>query len=334
MNREKIVYAIGEIDFDMVLDSDEHFKGAKQSEKVARVSSFLATKSIKRGNNMKKILTFAACFCLFIAAVFFIYPKDGNNGGGTDNQTPDQLYAAWFNGYLYEPISQLEHEIFPALSGIYEKTVTGYRYNINEEHIGEYIGIFPAIEHLDLSEGRAYHYSAYPDYDSIIIVERGSEYSFYIAHAGILPEGASCDSTTMLYYYGNPSEIRLYNTDESVISITGEELELVLSMLDGKELSSYNTTEKVVFDAWYRENGDVGVSFENGKVSYDNPEIREMYTEFETQGTKDLWMNTEKGFSDIYIYYNPRFKYFAINHYYYYFLTDAEVEVISSVIGS
>ena len=331
MNNHKIIHTVGEIDFDMVEDSEKDFRSDGFTEKVPYVRAFLNTKIKKGENNMKKILTFAASICLIVLVAVFVFPRDNNELDDNNDQSADRSYAVIFNGYTYEPIRSPDLTRFPALSEISETTVVGHKYNILEEHIGEYIGVFPAVEDLGLEEGKAYHYSEYPEYDTIIIVERNGEYSFYIAYYGdISPEAANI-STDVLYHYGNPEKIRLDVFSEERI-IDGEDMALLLATLEGKSRVSYNEIEAVVVDAWRKEKGDEGVDIVDGEVTYDSAHIRQMFVEFMTgDGVRDMYMDTDRGF-EIYIYYNPTFNYFAVDHYYY-FLTEDDIPVINEILA-
>ncbi len=331
MNNQKIIHTVGEIDFDMVEDSEKDFNSNALTEKVLYFRPFLNTKIKKGENNMKKILAFAASICLIVLVAVFVFPRDNNELDDNNDQSADRSYAVIFNGYTYEPIGSPDLTRFPALSEVSEPTVVGYKYNISKEHLGEYIGVFPAIEDLGWEEGKAYHYSEYPEYDSIIIVERKGEYSFYVAYSGnISPEAANI-STDVLYHYGTLEKIRIDVFGEERI-IDGEDMALLLATFEGKTRVSYNEIERVVVEAWRKEKGDDGVDFVDGEVTYDSAHIRQMFVEFMTgDGVSHMYIDTDNGF-EIYIYYNPTFNYFAVDHYYY-FLTDDDISVINEIIA-
>ncbi len=330
MNNHKIIRTVGEIDFDMVEDSEKDFKSDDFTEKVPYVRTFLNSKIKKGENNMKKILAFAASICLIVLVAVFVFPRDNNELDDNNDQSADRRYTVIFNGYTYEPIGSPDLTRFPALSEISEPTVVGHKYNISEEHLGEYIGVFPAVEDLGWEEGKAYHFSEYPEYDSIIIVERKGEYSFYVAYSGdISPEAANI-STDVLYHYGNPEKIRLDVFDEERI-VDGEKMELLLAALEGKSRVRYNEIEEVVVDAWRKEKGDAGVDIADGEVTYDSAHIRQMFVEFMTADGVNMYMDTDRGF-EIYIYYSPTFNYFVVDNRYYYFLTEDDVRLSNEII--
>ena len=330
MNARELLRAIGEIDYDMVIDSEKEFEKPSLSQKSTYGWAFLSNLLMKGRKNMKKILVCTLCVVLCVGLAAVISQLDAwnvspDNQGG---QSPDRSYAIVFNGYNYEPVGTPDFERFPALAELCEETATGYKFNLSAEHLGEYIGVFPASEKLGLSEGSAYHYAEYPDYDSIIIVEREGEFFLYVATSGALPYDAT--STTVLNYYGEPVEIRVaYSADEE--GIVGDELRTIIRALEGKERVAYSEIERVSFDFWYAECGDAGVRLADGKLMFDSKEIRQTYIDFTTRDTSNLWLKTDRGFDDIYIYYNPTLNYFAVDHYYY-FLTDVEVEIINSVL--
>ena len=320
MTKNELLAAIGEID-DRIIEEASPYKAKEVT----------IPNTLKRRNTMTKFLALAACFCLIVGGLFFAF-GDEIFDGKDSAQTPDRSYAVWFNGYLYEPISHHYHEVYPELSDIYEKIVTGYKYNIKKEHIGEYLGVFPALKDVH-PEGKAYRFSLYPDYDSIIIVEREGKYSFYVADGGILPEGSPTDSTTTLYYYGQPTSFVFFYPDESYKTITGEELNTIMSLLSGKELTDYNKIEEKVFNEWYAEKGDVGVSFDGEELSYDSAEIHAEFTAFMTEGNRLIWINTDKGFKNLALYYNSKFGYFNFMAKSYE-LTESEAKMLKEIIES
>lgn len=331
MNAMDLIRAIGEIDYDMVIDSEKEFKKPALSQKKAYVWSIFDHLLMKGRQNMKKILVCTLCVALCAGLVAVISQLDRSNTLPDDqggDQSPDRSYVTIFNGYNYEPIGTPDFKRFPALEELSEKTVTGYSFNIEPRHLGEYIGVFPAIDEPGFGEGVAYHFAPYPSYDSIIIVDRNGEYSLYVAHSGALPYDAT--STTVLNYYGEPVEIRVaYSENERVI--VGDELYTLLRALEGKDRVMYDEIDRASFDYWYAERGDAGVRLVDGKILFDGEEIRQTYIDFTTQNTSHLWLKTDRGFDDIYVYYNPTVKYFAVDHYYY-FLTDDEVEIINQLL--
>lgn len=331
MNNHIIINIVGEIDFDMVEDSEKNFKSNDFTEKVLYFRPFLNTKIKKGENNMKKILAFAASICLIVFVAVFAFTRDNNELDDNNDQSADRSYAVIFNGYTYEPIGSPDFTRYPAISEISEPTAVGYKFNISEEHLGEYIGVFPAVDDFGWEEGKAYHYSAYSEYDSIIIVERNGEYSFYVAYSGSISLEKANNSTDVLYHYGTLEKIRIdVFGDERIID--GEDMALLLATFEGKTRVSYNEIERVVVEAWRKEKGDDGVDFVDGEVTYDSAHIRQMFVEFMTgDGVSHMYIDTDNGF-EIYIYYNPTFNYFAVDHYYY-FLTDDDISVINEIIA-
>lgn len=331
MNARDLIEAIGNIDYDMVIESEKEFGKSSLSQKNTYGWAFFGDLLMKGRKNMKKILVCTLCIVLCVGLAAVISRLDAWNispDNQGDGQSPDRSYAIVFNGYNFEPVGTPDFERFPALAELCEKTVTGYKFNLSAEHLGEYIGVFPASEKLGLGEGVAYHYAEYPDYDSIIIVEREGEFFLYVAISGALPYDAT--STTVLSYYGEPVEIRAaYSADEE--GIVGDELRTIIRALEGKERVAYSEIERVSFDFWYAEWGDAGVRLVDGDLVFESNEIRQTYIDFTTRDTSNLWLKTDRGFNDIYIYYNPTLNYFAVDHYYY-FLTDGEVEIINSIL--
>ena len=334
MTKSELIRAFGDISDNYLSEADLYISQRNSSSYKSNCKQRITNRRITK-TSMTKFIALAACFCLIVGGVFIAINSEylfENPNATPDADGHDRVYGAYFNGYYYEMITHHYHEVYPELNDIFEQTETGYIYNIKEEHLGEYIGVFPAI--LDVyPEGKAYHYSAYPDYDSIIIVKRENEYTFYVASSGNLHSSIPTDSSTTLYHYGAPTELRvIYGTDEKENILHGEELIAVFDILSGKKRVSPAVIEEKVYNKWCETYGSAGVHFNGKDLSYDSAEAREKFAFFMAETNTHLWVSTDKGFNDVLIYYNAKFGYFNYQNYNY-MLTEDEVIAIEELLG-
>ena len=274
----------------------------------------------------------AACLSIAVAIGLIIGLQNAQNGNSASAQKPDRVYGVWFNGYFYEPLAirQGFEQIFPELSELQGE----WKYEIGEDQLGEYIGVFPATDWEGYSEGRAYHWKAYPDYDSIIIAERDGVYTFFISHGDQILGGIRQNADAVITKLGLPDSVLYFTVDDNEEEqISGEDAAYVLCRnLAGKEIyTDHADVSRQKFERWYAEKGDVGVRFENGETVFDSHEIRIEYAKFFGSTIHVLWMTIENGFC-LRITFDPEYNYIVICGNYYQ-LTDTESAAISSAFG-
>ena len=286
----------------------------------------------KKRNTWTKWISIAACFCLIITATIIVIPYMNSNDSGT--QSPDKSYAVSINGFLYEPISLPEtfYEKYPELENVTEKITTGHKYRISAEDLGEYIGIVPALDEAKLPEGKAYHWLAYPNLDSIIIVEREGKYSFYVSDGYIFSSESINSSSSILEKYNLPdSALNLEVLDSEVIITDKAEIADICEIISNKEHDAELSYRNRIWEAWQSEKGDVGVSFDGTDFSYSNPQIHEEFAHYFGENIKTIIVNTENGF-EITLRVDLKYNYFLLNNKTFN-LSQEEVEQLSNLLN-
>lgn len=276
----------------------------------------------------------AACLILMIAVTIIIVPHtDRGNQGGHQVERPAISKLQVINGFWYEPLSNPAwyFDQYPELAQIAISKLSD-QYAIKDKDLGEYIGIVPAHEKAGLPEGKAYHWSAYPNLDSIIIVERNGDYTVYIANTFMPFDN----------YHNSSIILKKYNLPKSSISIEVENMEISLSdscsifefcsIIANKEHDSEHAYTNRIWQAWQDERGESGVRYDGKEFSYDNTEIRDEFTAFRTANIQSIWINTENGF-EIHVLFDPKFNYFIMCNRIFN-LSQAESEQLSILLGT
>lgn len=315
MTNKDLYREFGNIDFDMV-------EAAAPAKKL---------KSKKR-NAWTKWVSIAACFCLIITATIIMIPYMNSNDSGT--QSPDISYAVAINGFLYEPLSQPTtfYEKYPELENVTEKITTGYKYLISAEDLGDYIGTVPALDKAHLPEGKAYHWSVYPDLASIIIVEHDGKYSFYVSEGDIFSSASINGSSSILEKYNLPdAALNLDVLDSEIIITDKSKIAEICAIISNKQHDAEFSYTNRIWEAWQSEKGDVGVSFDGTDFSYSNPQIHEEFAHYFGENIKTIVVNTENGF-EITIRVDLKFNYFLINNKTFN-LSQAEAEQLSNLLS-
>ena len=286
----------------------------------------------KKRNTWTKWVSIAACFCLIITATIIVIPYMNSNDSGT--QSPDISYAVAINGFSYEPIYLPEtfYEKYPELENVTEKITTGHKYHISAEDLGAYIGTVPALDKAHLPEGKAYHWLAYPNLDSIIIVEREGKYSFYVSDGYIFSSESINNSSSILDKYRLPdSALNLEVLDSEVIITDKAEIADICEIISNKEHDAELSYRNRIWEAWQSEKGDVGVSFDGTDFSYSNPQIHEEFAHYFGENIKTIIVTTENGF-EITLRVDLKYNYFLLNNKTFN-LSQGEVEQLSNLLN-
>ena len=286
----------------------------------------------KKKNTWVKWVSIAACFCLIITASIIMIPYLNRDDSGT--QSPDISYAVAINGFSYEPIYLPEtfYEKYPELENVTEKITTGHKYHISAEDLGAYIGTVPALDKAHLPEGKAYHWLAYPNLDSIIIVEREGKYSFYVSDGYIFSSESINSSSSILEKYNLPdSALNLEVLDSEIIITDKSEIAEICAIISNKQHDAEFSYRNRIWEAWQSEKGDVGVSFDGTDFSYSNPQIHEEFAHYFGENITTIVVNTENGF-EITLQIDLKFNYFLINNKTFN-LSQAEVAQLSNLLS-
>lgn len=255
------------------------------------------------------------------------------NRDDSGTQSPDISYAVAINGYLYDPLSQPTtfYEKYPELETVTKKITTGYKYLISAEDLGDYIGTVGALDKAHLPEGKAYHWLAYPNLDSIVIVEREGKYSFYVSEGYIFSSESINSSSSILEKYNLPdSAISLDVLDSDIIITDKSEIAEICAIISNKQHDAEFSYRNRIWEAWQSEKGDVGVGFDGTDFSYSNPQIHEEFAHYFGENIKTIIVNTENGF-EITLRVDLKFNYFLINNKTFN-LSQAEVEQLSNML--
>ena len=319
MKREKISEAMGNI-------SSRHIKEAAE---------FKAEEKPHRSKNAwMKWGAIAACFCLIISlGIYFALNNPLIESNGNDTQKPDIVYAQYINGYLYEQIFDPNPycEKYPEIKDIAESITTGYKFNLSEKDLGEYIGIAPAIDKANLPEGKAYHWLAYPNLDSVIIVEREGKYSLYFFTGEVYIEDAQSSSSILAKYNLPENAVSIDNLNSEEIITDKSQISEICEILSNKQHDSEFVYRDRIWEAWLSEKGEVGVSYDGTDFSYSNAEIREEFAAYFGGNIKTIVINTTNGF-EITLRVDLRFSYFIMNSKTFN-LSQAEVEQLSGLLN-
>jgi len=297
-------------------------KTPKIAISIGHIDDDLITAATKSRNNKRsywvKWVSIAACFCLIITAAIIMIPymSSSDNNDGLTQSSDSMSYAMAINGFLYEPLSLPEtfYEKYPELENITEKITTGYRYRISAEDIGEYIEIVPALETAHLPEGKAYHWSAYPNLDSIIIVEREGMYSFFVSEGYIFPSESIDNSSSILAKHKLPESAVNFEVEDYALIITDKSvIAEICAIFSNKEHDADHSYRNRIWEAWRSEKGDAGVSFDGTDFSYSNPQIHEEFAHFFAENIRSIIVNTENGF-EIVLRVDLKYNYILINN--------------------
>ena len=301
MNREIISEAMGNI-------SSRHIKEAAE---------FKAEEKPHRSKNAwMKWASLAACFCLIISlGIYFALKNPFAEPSDKDAQNPDIVYAQYINGYLYEQIFNPEphYQKYPELKNVAESITTGYKFNLSEKDLGEYIGIAPALDKANLPEGKAYHWLAYPNLDSIIIVERKGKYSLYFFSGEVYLEDTQSSSSVFGKYNLPEKVVSMENLNSEEIITDKAQIAEICEILSNKQHDSEFVYRDRIWEAWLSEKGEVGVSYDGTYFSYSNPEIHEEFAAYFGENIKTIIINTTNGF-EITLRVDLRFSYFILNN--------------------
>ncbi len=313
MRRDVLCDAIGAIEYEFI----EEYTDLKRKLK-------------RRKNRMKGWLKYsaaAACLALAVCIGAAVVPmfNHGDDGGN------DEAYAVYFGNFLYEPIAVGDHSGYPAIKALMVGATSDNKYDIREEHLGEYIGVFPGAESIGLEEGAAYHFAAYPDYDSVIIVERGGEYSFYVSEGNALSDAVAKDSSSAFLTHGLPESAEALYTEHFETLLDIEIAADLFSCLDGKDATDASMIERSKYDAWCALYGESGVFFDGKTFSYESEEKYQDFYAFVNENIHSLWIKTDKGFQNLLILIDLKFNYFTFcgNSY---LLSEEECEALSKLI--
>ncbi len=324
MKKELVFEAVAMLDSDLIDDcistSDELTSQKKPSRRT-----------------IKRAVAVAACLLLIIGLGTAMIPLlNSHNGPGDYADSGDFIYAVEFGDFLYEPISANFFAELPEIKALYKPEYFGDvdPYEITEEHLGEYLGVFPPMPAFGVHvEGKAYRFAAYPEYDSIIIVEQAGKYRFFASYGlAFSVVKAETDSTALFGYFGLPETFKGLYLDKFPKETASEEIsDELFAVLCGKEEVDPLTVVRTEWEAWCKEHGDTRVTFDENGLSYHDQAAHQEYADFCSENTHSFFVSTNSGFHQLQIIVNTEFNYFSFQHNYY-LLTEEESAAIERII--
>lgn len=345
MNGEDIFRELGYIDPQLIISAQPKEFSITSDKAPCEPSDGRKEKTKKSFARFERWASIAACFCIvavitimFKSGVFFGYKASVENDAEYDKsntQTPDIVYGAYFNNLFYQPFSQLSSdakaiwiEKLPELSDWEDGTLSD---GIARKTVGEYIGVFPAIEDLELSKGKAYRHAAYPDSEAIIIVERRSEYFLYFTDGNTLYALADNSSDTVIERLDLFDSIVSFEISGTEIKSDNELAFNLCEILAGKQAVSANEVDDEIRNAYLAENDDGSVWLDDGKLCFEDNEARSRYAEYYSRSLYSVIISTAQGLSPI-LRFDTEFDYIQLCGIYYR-ISEAESERLAELFG-
>lgn len=225
-------------------------------------------------------------------------------------------------------------------------------YKITSDDIGEHMGTVANCGDKTLVGKNVYHYSKFPNYDSICIVDTNKGYEFYTGTI-FIGKYSDLSSNECLAMFRLPDSL------EKIEIIDQNEISSFFDIISNKEDIGNNEMNRRRADAWYKEYGNNDLCYDetSGQIVYKNANeiIKEGYSyktedgmeitvepQFGDTATRDkaieLWnrnscnisITSNNGFS-ITVYYSPVTSTFSISNNNY-SLTEAEVKELNSIL--
>lgn len=240
-----------------------------------------------------KWVALAACICFVLTAGIFAAKHFNlfHDNSDTVHKVVVQHSAAGFylsenKEILYFPISfdnRVRYGLVPEdAEGLTEENT----YKITDADIGELMGIVTSCGDKELIGCNVYHFSKFPNYDSICIVETKEGYMFYTG-TYFTPSKSNMRSDVCLAVFDLPNSLEK-------IEITNDERKVLFEIKDENEISALfkiilnkydignNELNRRKTDAWYNKyhNDDLYYDESTGQIVYKNQDqiIKEGYT--------------------------------------------------------
>ncbi len=307
----------------------------------------------------------AASLCLIIMAgvlatdYFNLFnPKANKHKVTVQHATADVFNLNGNDDIVYFPISfdgRVRYGLVPEdAKGLTEEN----KYKITEADLGELMGTVTSCGDKTLVGRNVYHYSKFPNYDSICIVDTNNGYEFYTGNYFSDIDGLNSDYHTSRFNLPETLEKMEVFSDDSELLFSIEDkdtITAIFNLISGKEDIGAAAKSRRYAEAWYNEygNDDVYYSEEEGDIVYRYKIIKDGYTSTLEDGTEitfepqfedasdeahELWnrnrreivLTTNKGFS-LSISYSPIINTFSLANNDY-SLTEAEVQELNLLL--
>lgn len=217
-------------------------------------------------------------------------------------------------------------------------------YKITRKDLGEKMGTVELPYGNGTVSADVYHFAAYPDYDSICIVDTPDGYVFYTAGWLDLTKEHMAVSDGILGAYDMPKSITALEVCSSsgtaLRTITDEEqIQLFCALISGHANIGLEAKEKLNAQLWQDTYGTDEVYFDDGEglIRFNAPSI-EKRQELENtahalwgKGERDVYICTDRGFR-IFMMFHPSIRSVVI-HDGYYILTEEEAAQLAELLG-
>ncbi|MBR4869507.1 MAG: hypothetical protein IKU12_01865 [Oscillospiraceae bacterium] len=292
----------------------------------------------KRRSRLPYFAAAAACLCL-MAVGTMIPGRDSNSTTGEDIAIEDAAYSITLSSSsaTYFPISFEERRTY----GLVDENAVGLTaentYQITENDLGEPMG--SVTESLDesLIGCAVYHFAAFPELESICIVERGGSYEFYTTTGPILVFITEGRSSATLDAYVLPQQAEKVTVQdgswEELLTITDKNaIAALCGILADKEDMGLAAHEQRYADLWKEVMGNEDVYYKEGfGMAYTNGRTPDDTSPIWHKDQRIVTIYAENGFSLEFIY-NPAIATFCWGDEYFP-LTQEEVTAINEIIG-
>jgi len=354
MKEEKLLDAIGELDEALLEEAEVDVEKRK-----------------KRKNIVTGVLSVAACVCIAVAGVALTMPDNANHDVTTNTIAMGEMaYGFTLNEnefIVYYPIAfdeRVRYDLVPeGAVGLGPENM----YEITEDDLGAPMGTVGDCGDESIIGCNVYHFAAFPEYDSICILETEDGYAFYTANWIDVPDDIGTFSNVAIDTYGLPDSLatmEIQLPDQTTLYTVTDQatIDAVFALLRDHENSGLEANERRFAQAWYDVYGNDDVYFdeEQGCVCFRateaelNPPPTQTYTdengttivvqenstgpsnydlarEIWDEGERLIAMTTDRGFS-FYIDYFPSIRTFIWANGYYE-MTDTEVAQLNELLG-
>lgn len=284
----------------------------------------------------------AACLCLVIGGIAAYQTGVFDDPTGSIGTGEDDSIAAACGFYLgdnkaavYYPISFDEAKDY----GLVPEGASGVKdiFSITEDDIGELMGIVMGCGDEALNGCNVYHFSKYPEKDSICIVDTPNGYKFFVCSWLNIESEIGTNSDVFLSAYDLPESLEtmelLASDWQHIANVTDPATVMaVLEILAGKTNIGLEASERRFAQAWYDAygNDDVHYSEEVGHCVYRGMDLSDKAHALWSNGERIIRITTENGYR-LDIDYFPSVRMFQCTDGYYE-LSPNEAEALNSLL--
>ena len=268
MNGEKLLFLISNTDDDLIKEMQD------------QQDSIITPKTNKK--RLVPILgVCAALLALCIGLGIWIgFPRKSHTGTtskeSSSHSVKEQLnYPVTVNGLSYHHADANDRIRYNIPESDSQEIIT-------KENLGELIGEVTNCTDSNLVGKKLYHYSKYPAFLSVGVLDFDGEYQIYCSYGYQvdIPEGALSNPIFDTFQLpNNASKIEVYNAEEKLTkTITNtDDIAIIISLLRDCENIGFSETNRRLAAVWYDKYGNDDVFFdeEEGVLSYRDIKLTE-----------------------------------------------------------